>query len=94
MSYYLFYQFSLYFRLASCCSHAAAVLFSVELYVRNGGREGPAVTEQACAWMPPSRKEVQPAPLRDISFKKPKKLGRPQKDAKGTRRASVSPKGM
>ena len=75
--------------------HAAAILFKVELYVRMGRTEKAAVTSGVCMWKDISRKEVRPAPLREISFHKPKRLSR-QLPAASTsaRKSSITPRGM
>ncbi|XP_060799821.1 uncharacterized protein LOC132901441 isoform X2 [Neoarius graeffei] len=62
--------------LGSCCSHAAAILFKVKVIVRMGRTEKAAVTSGECVWKDLSKKEVQPAPLREIRFNKTKKPGR------------------
>jgi len=72
----MFIIFLLNLRLGSCCSHAAAILFKVELHVRMGRSEKAAVTSGACMWKDFSRKEVRPSSLREISFHKAKRLGR------------------
>ena len=85
-------------RLGSCCSHAAAVLFKIELYVRMGRTEKAACTSGACLWKDMSRREVQPAPMKEICFQKPKRLDRQlqadQKEFMKVRKCSVRARGM
>uniref|UniRef100_A0A1A8G6W1 Zinc finger PHD-type domain-containing protein n=1 Tax=Nothobranchius korthausae TaxID=1143690 RepID=A0A1A8G6W1_9TELE len=56
-----------------------------------GKTEKAAVTSQACAWKDLSRKNVEPAPLKKITFHKPKKFCRQLPAASETvRRSSVT----
>ena len=68
----MFIMFLRNFRFGSCCSHAAAILFKVELYVRMGRTEKAAVTSGVCMWKDISRKEVRQAPLRENLLPKTK----------------------
>lgn len=67
-----FIHYNILCRLGSCCSHAAALMFKVELWVRIGK------TERCCTsginmWIQPSKREVKPARLSEISFRKAKR---------------------
>ena len=77
-----------HFRLGSCCSHAAAILFKVELCVRMGMTEKAAVTSGVCMWKDTSWKEVKPAPLKEISFH-----NHPA-SSKAVKKSSVTSRGM
>lgn len=94
----MFFKVSFYIgflhSLGSCCSHAAAILFKIELCVRMGRMEKKAVTSGVCMWKQ-SRKEVKPARLRDISFHKPKTLARKFPAASETaQKNTITPRGM
>ncbi|CAN8010785.1 unnamed protein product [Ixodes pacificus] len=56
--------------LGECCTHVAALLFSVEATVKYG-LNNPSLTDVACGWIEVSRKSVA-APLSDIILSKPK----------------------
>ncbi|XP_040071122.2 uncharacterized protein LOC115313676 [Ixodes scapularis] len=56
--------------LGECCTHVAALLFSVEATVKYG-LNNPSPTDVACRWIEVSRKSVA-APLSGIIFFKPK----------------------
>ncbi|XP_021180565.2 bromodomain adjacent to zinc finger domain protein 2B isoform X2 [Fundulus heteroclitus] len=58
-----------------CCSHVAAILFKIELCVRMGETGKAEVASGVCT-LKDSSKEVQPAPLREISFHRSKQLKR------------------
>jgi hypothetical protein len=61
-------------RLASCCSHAAAILFKLEMAARTGLiTEEVACTSAQCSWKELSRKKVVPKKLKHINFSRPKK---------------------
>ncbi|ELT92771.1 hypothetical protein CAPTEDRAFT_214372 [Capitella teleta] len=60
--------------LASCCSHAAAILFKLEMAARTGLiTEEVACTSAQCSWKELSRKKVVPKKLKHINFSRPKK---------------------
>ncbi|ELT93593.1 hypothetical protein CAPTEDRAFT_211284 [Capitella teleta] len=60
--------------LASCCSHAAAILFKLEMAARTGLiTEEVACTSVQCSWKELSRKKVVPKKLKHINFSRPKK---------------------
>ncbi|KAK8772675.1 hypothetical protein V5799_024081 [Amblyomma americanum] len=56
--------------LRECCTHVAALLFSVEANVKNG-LHNPSLTDVACKWIEVSRK-IRVAPVSDMIFFKPK----------------------
>lgn len=57
--------------------------------------EKAAVTSGVCMWKDISRKEVRPAPLREIRFLKPKRLDRHlQAPLTSARKNSITPRGM
>ncbi|ELU15150.1 hypothetical protein CAPTEDRAFT_200980 [Capitella teleta] len=60
--------------LASCCSHAAAILFKLEMAARTGLiTEEVACTSGQCSWKELSRKKVVPKKLGHMNFSRPKK---------------------
>ena len=57
-----------------CCSHIASVLFYIEAW--NQINEKFTCTQVKCTWLLPNAvKEVPYAPIADIDFCSPKKLG-------------------
>lgn len=58
--------------LGSACSHVAALLFKLEAAVHLNMNEKEAPTSQLCAWKS-CKRQVEPAPLSVINFKKPKR---------------------
>jgi len=62
----------------------------MEICVRMGWTEKPAVTSGECKWKDLSRKEVEPAPLKKISFRKPKRTGRLDRQLPETARSRSS----
>ena len=63
--------FFLFLRLASACSHVAALLFKCQSAVLLG-LNNVACTSKECEWNK-SRKQADPLPLSQIQFKRPKK---------------------
>ena len=57
--------------LASCCSHAAAVMMKIELAVRLGVVEK-SVTSEKCLWNM-SKRKVKTAQLTEMNFQRPKR---------------------
>ena len=58
--------------LGSACSHVAALLFKLEAAVHLDMNQNEAPTTQLCAWRS-CKKQVEPAPMSCINFKKPKR---------------------
>ncbi len=67
-----FIHYNIVCRLGSCCSHAAALMFKVELWVRIGKTEK-CCTSGTNMWIQPSKREVKPARLSEISFRRAKR---------------------
>ena len=60
------------FRLGGACSHLGALLFKLEKGCELNLNKPNACTSELCGWNK-SRKRCHPAPLKEISFKRPKK---------------------
>ena len=63
--------------LGKACSHVGALLFKIEAACRLNIRDATAPTSLLCSWNV-SRKSVEPAPLKHITFDRPKKTSLPQ----------------
>ncbi|CAL8398612.1 unnamed protein product [Arctogadus glacialis] len=71
--------------LGSCCSHAAALMFKVEVWVRMGKTER-WCTSGTNMWIHTSKREVKPARLSEISFRKAKRTDTQLKPVRVKRR--------
>lgn len=64
--------------LGEVCSHIAAILFKVEANTRPGYNQV-SCTSVPCIWNQTYTKKVEPVPLTEINFEKPKRIPKPEK---------------
>ena len=67
--------------LGSACSHVAALLFKIESACHLKLTEGISLTSVLCKWKK-SKKSIQPAPIKLMTFSHPRKHQLPKESAK------------